>query len=51
MKSWKEKNLQNINLILALSLGLLKEDINYILVGFVVSIVITMYYKEFNHNN
>lgn len=45
MKNWNEKTLQNINLILALSFGFLKGDVTYILVGTVISIVITMYFK------
>lgn len=45
MKSYKEKNLQNINMILTLSFGFLKEDVTYILVGVVISIALTMYFK------
>lgn len=45
MKSWNEKTLQNINMILALSFGFLKGDVTYILVGVVISFVITLYFK------
>lgn len=45
MKSWNEKMIQNINLILTLSFGLLKGDVTYILVGAVISITITLYFK------
>ncbi|WP_190284979.1 hypothetical protein [Bacillus sp. S3] len=40
-----EKTLQNINLILVLTFGLLYQNVTYLLVGVVLSIVITMYFN------